>query len=215
VPVKAVRKRSHRVRTGPVSYEQAANRRIHVLQIAGNEFLTHGFHGTSIDVIARRSRVSKVTIYRECGSKDMLFREFLIAAISAFRYNLEQAIHSDRPLGDVVRDIIRIVLAANSDKRNLGLLRLAIAERNRFPHVARLVLDQAFDIARPLGEYLRTKSGARMSTAEAERRAFHLMNMALGGSGALLDDPKSFYSDQRTWIESVAQTFLDGFPPKT
>jgi AcrR family transcriptional regulator len=198
-------------RTGPVSYQEALERRQRVIEVAGQEFLSHGFHGTSIDVIARKSHVSKVTIYRECGNKETIFQEFFLLSIGAFRYNLENVLHSDHPLEEVVRDIIRLVLIANSDERAFSLLTLAIAERPRFPHVARRILDGAFEVARTIGDYLRLKlNNPNLTRAEAAQRAFHLLNMALGGSGVLLDNPATFYADREKWIESVAITFLEG-----
>jgi AcrR family transcriptional regulator len=213
---KSSQKRSRPVRTGPISDEETANRRNRVLQIAGDEFLAHGFRGASIEVIAKRSRVSKVTIYREYRNKESLFREFFNTSISGYRSNLEQALRNDRPLGDVVRDIIRFMVVTNAeDKRNFGILRLAIAERNRFPNVARMVLDLAYEIARPLGAYLKTMSrNSGMTSDDAERRAFHLMNMAVGGFGVLLDDPRTFYGNHDVWVESVARAFLDGLSQK-
>jgi AcrR family transcriptional regulator len=209
----AHRKGTRRVRTGPVTSEQAADRRAHVLRIAGEQFVAHGFHGTSIDEIAQRSRVSKVTIYREYGDKGALFQQFFDGYFSAFRYDVDLTLRSHRPLKEVVRDVIRLVVNMSADKRTSAILRLAIGERNRFPKIARVVLDRAYDLARPLGDYLRIASGQRgMTNQEAKQRALHLMNMASGGYAALLDDPRTFYGDQNAWVESVADAFLESIP---
>jgi AcrR family transcriptional regulator len=208
---KKVRSKVQTVRTGPVSYQEALERRNRVIEVAGQEFLTHGFHGTSIDTIAEKSRVSKVTIYRECGNKETIFQEFFLVSLSEFRYNLDHLLHSGDPIEKIIHDTIKLIIDTNSDARAFSLLTLAIAERARFPHVARRVLDQAFEVARSLGDYLRANVGdTTLTREEASQRAFHLLNMALGGSGVLLDDPNTFYGDREKWVDSVAATFIDG-----
>jgi len=205
-------RRARRIRTGPISGEEAAERRARVLRIATEEFLAEGFRGANLDVIAQRCRVSKVTIYRQYGNKEKLFLEVAGASVGDFQYGLEQKLKSDRPFEDMIRDIIELIVTSTSDQRTTGVLRLVIAERNNFPGIARLLLMQTNDIIQPLADYLRKMACEAMSNREAQHRAYHLMSIASGGFGILLGNPKSFYGNQRTWIEYAAQTFLQRFP---
>lgn len=202
-----------RIRSGPVSDSQAVERRRRVLRIASDLFLERGYSGTSIDEIARRSRVSKATLYREYGTKEDMFREFYTSSIQPFAADLRDAIDRRRDFDDVVRRIVRDLLRRNFDKPTMGLLRLAIAERDRFPSIAALVLQYGRMAMRPLSDYFRDVAGRdSMSEAEADRYSQHLVNMALGGSAVLLTDPQLYYGDRDAWVDSVTQVFLAGFP---
>lgn len=202
-----------RVRPGPVSNREAAERRQRVLKVASDLFLERGYSGTSIDEIARRSRVSKATIYGEYGTKEDIFREFYTSSLIPFIDDLGNAVKRGGEFVDVVRQIVRGVLRTNADANAIGLLRLAIAERDRFPPVAELVRKQGGLAMKPFADYLRAQAGHdRLSEDDAGRYTLHLFNMALGGSAVLLTDTDSFYGDKEAWIDSVAQIFLAGFP---
>ena len=204
-----------RVRPGPVSDSEAAERRQRVLEVASELFLARGYSGTSIDEIARRSRVSKATIYGECGTKEDIFREFYNSSLTPFMDDLRHAVERGQEIGAVVRQIVRGVLRTNADANSVGLLRLAIAERDRFPSIAELVLMHGGRAMKPFANYLRDQVGHdRMTDDEASRYTLHLFNMALGGSAVLLTDTESFYGDKEAWIDSVAEIFLSGFPMK-
>lgn len=187
-----------------------------MLKVASDLFLERGYSGTSIDEIARRSRVSKGTIYGECGTKEDMFREFYSSSLTPFIDDLGNAVQRGRNIGDVVRQIVGGVLRTNSDANAIGLLRLAIAERDRFPSVAELVRRQGGEAMKPFADYLRDQAGRdRLSDEDASRYTLHLFNMALGGSAVLLTDTESFYGDKEAWIDSVAQIFLAGFPTRS
>ena len=52
---------------------RSADKREEVLDIASENFLSKGFDGTSINVMAREAGISKESIYRYFGSKEDLF----------------------------------------------------------------------------------------------------------------------------------------------
>lgn len=54
-----------------------ADRERLMLQAAGEAFATHGFHGSSMDQIARAAGISKPMLYRYFGSKEDLYAAYL------------------------------------------------------------------------------------------------------------------------------------------
>jgi AcrR family transcriptional regulator len=48
-----------------------------MLRAAGEAFATHGFHGSSMDEIARAAGITKPMLYRYFGSKDGLYAAYL------------------------------------------------------------------------------------------------------------------------------------------
>ncbi len=48
-----------------------------MLRAAGEAFATHGFHGSSMDDIARAARITKPMLYRYFGSKEGLYAAYL------------------------------------------------------------------------------------------------------------------------------------------
>lgn len=63
----------------PASGERLArvDRERLMLEAAGEAFATHGFHGSSMDDIARAAGVSKPMLYRYFGSKEGLYAAYL------------------------------------------------------------------------------------------------------------------------------------------
>lgn len=63
----------------PASGERLAraDRERVMLQAAGEAFATHGFHGSSMDEIARAAGISKPMLYRYFGSKEDLYAAYL------------------------------------------------------------------------------------------------------------------------------------------
>jgi AcrR family transcriptional regulator len=63
----------------PASGERLArvDRERLMLEAAGEAFATHGFHGSSMDAIARAAGVTKPMLYRYFGSKEDLYAAYL------------------------------------------------------------------------------------------------------------------------------------------
>jgi AcrR family transcriptional regulator len=57
-----------------------AQRESLMLRSAGEAFATHGFHGTSMDDIARAAGITKPMLYRYFGSKEGLYAAYLRTA---------------------------------------------------------------------------------------------------------------------------------------
>ena len=110
-----------------------------ILEAATEAFLQEGYDNTSIDAILARSGGSKATLYQYFPTKADLFRAVIDAVV----------LNSSQPELDTAEDIrtaltrfgterLRVIFSA----QHRALLRLVIAEQERFPDLARMYYDR-------------------------------------------------------------------------
>lgn len=104
-----------------------------VLEAAAEHFQRDGFAGTSMDAVAARSGVSKMTIYNYFPSKEQLFEACIAARIDAVfafdtlaRFDLREPAHLLRHLG---RSFLRLM----RDPEVLGMHRTLYAAAGQHP----------------------------------------------------------------------------------
>ena len=67
---------------------RSTDKREEVLDIASENFLSKGFDGTSINVMAREAGISKESIYRYFGSKEDLFLAVVERELAVYRQGM-------------------------------------------------------------------------------------------------------------------------------
>jgi len=205
--------RTRRIRPGRISPKEAKERQALILKVATEEYLAKGFQRANLTAIAKRCRVSKMTIYRLFDSKEKLFFHIAVAGVSRFTYDLLEALRADRPFKDVIRALVELMVESTSDAPTNALLRLAVSERERFPSIGRMVLKQSLKLIRPLSAYLLSSPRKpKLTEAQALRLAYHLMSMATGAFGCLMVDPAELFGNRTAWIDSVTRIFVEPFP---
>lgn len=113
-------------------------RRARILEAATELFLQTGYADTSIDAIVEKSGGSKATLYTYFPTKDDLFRA-VIEGVVAISKEPELDSSADIREGLVAFGVQRMQIVFSTHHR--ALLRLIIAERERFPDIARLYYD--------------------------------------------------------------------------
>jgi len=125
----------------PVPRGGAASRRKRraILDSARAVFLDNGFNGTSMDEVAARADVSKVTVYRHFSDKDSLFIAAVTAAIDEAELGTRSLVEglggSDRLEHDLLV-FARRHIADVTRPHLLRMRRMIIAEAQRFPDLA-------------------------------------------------------------------------------
>lgn len=174
-------------RRGRPSREQAQEKNIHLLTLAQQSFLTHGFAATTIDQIAALSGISKSTIYARYGGKEGLFRAVTRLSCQAPEQALATVPTEDRAPRDVLADFITVLLAQARDPNGLALLRLTIFESQRFPDVAAAVFRESLETLAPLRNYLHElQHQGQLGDCDPEAAALDLVNLCTGGYRSLL-----------------------------
>lgn len=121
---------------GPTGMSKSDAKRRAILRGAKAAFLKSGFGGTSMDEVAARARVSKMTVYRHFGSKEDLFAGVITDLCNRIVAEDLERIFERTPeeaLRRYARRMIDIVFAPDT----IELHRVVIAESRRFPMLGR------------------------------------------------------------------------------
>jgi AcrR family transcriptional regulator len=147
-----------------------------ILQGAMQEFLTHGFAGTTMDRVTAAAGVSKATVYNYFQDKEKLFFALIDRSISSHRSKLDR-LNSEffqREPTVVLTDLANNFLNQVSDTPELlDLIRLTIAESKRFPMLAHhLILDTDRQFVGVVTQYLRSRPDLQLADPDATTRIF-------------------------------------------
>jgi AcrR family transcriptional regulator len=147
-----------------------------ILQGAMQEFLTHGFAGTTMDRVTAAAGVSKATVYSYFQDKEKLFFALIDRSISSHRSQLDR-LNPDffqREPSQVLADLANNFLNQVSDTPELlNLIRLTIAESKRFPTLAQhLILDTDLQFVGVVNQYLRSRPDLQLADPDATTRIF-------------------------------------------
>src|SRR5919106_3797020 len=78
-----------------------------ILQAAAACFGEQGYRATTLEMVAERLGLSRVTLYRYCPSKEELLIRVFERTIAIFRQGLHQICTQDIPPEEKLRQIIR------------------------------------------------------------------------------------------------------------
>jgi AcrR family transcriptional regulator len=124
------------VRFGRPSKERAGEVEGRILDAARKVFLERGFEGASIDEIAEAARSGKPTIYARFANKRALFTAVVMRDVVS---RMEQ-FETDMATGATAKERLVTAGVAMLDwtlsSGRMGMIRLAVAEVQRFPDLA-------------------------------------------------------------------------------
>ncbi|MGE0681781.1 MAG: TetR/AcrR family transcriptional regulator [Candidatus Binatia bacterium] len=89
-----------------------------ILQSAAACFGEQGYRATTLEAVAERLGISRVTLYRYCPSKEELLVRVFERSIAIFQRGLRQICAQDIPPEEKVRQIIRHQVRLMADHRN-------------------------------------------------------------------------------------------------
>jgi len=137
------RKGKSRVRIGRPPRAHAGEVEARILDAAQRVFLERGLGGASIDEIAGLARAGKPTIYCRFPNKEALFTAVVMrdveAHIAAFDSPIPGGATSEERIANLGAAVVHEVLAGGT----VGLMRMAVAEAQRFPDLASSVRTMA------------------------------------------------------------------------
>jgi TetR/AcrR family transcriptional regulator, mexJK operon transcriptional repressor len=110
-----------------------------IVVAATSVFLDRGYHGTSMDEVARVAAVSKQTVYKHFASKKRLFEEVMLATSEPMHAALREAVHGAAGSGDLEADLRaygRALLREVLEPAVVRLRHIIVAEADRFPDLA-------------------------------------------------------------------------------
>ena len=161
------------------------------LAAARQTFLEKGYSGATIEEIARRAKASKMTIYRQFGSKEQLFKIVAEDAIANARRKFDPTAWTDETDYKVaLMDMIARMHSALTDQAYLDVLKLVISEKERFPNVASTMLSHDTSLLQPIHSQLgwilgRLATTEKTDSADAPMVYVHLSGLRVFDSSNL------------------------------
>jgi TetR/AcrR family transcriptional regulator, regulator of autoinduction and epiphytic fitness len=154
---------------------KSAEKSASILKGAMEEFLKHGYAGSSMDQVAKTSGVSKATVYSHFGDKESLFNavfDDLVEDRLKAAINVEQPQFSGSSPQEVLSAIATKMIAnATEDSVVQDFMRMIIGESGRFPELAKVyVTNLAQPAIETLTQYLKVHPELAIEDSEATAR---------------------------------------------
>ncbi|HEX5048936.1 MAG TPA: TetR/AcrR family transcriptional regulator [Gammaproteobacteria bacterium] len=188
-----------------------------MLAAAAELFLRDGYDKTSIDAILVLSGGSKATLYAYFPTKEDLFRAVLDSVM----------VNNGQPTLDIRRDVREMLTEFAVDRLHVifsthhrAVLRLIIAERERFPDLARLYHERGPQRSHKLlVEYLTALKNAELLDVDDPDEAAEFFTGMLVHKWykelLMLGAPTPSNSDLQERAEHVARRFIEAFHRRT
>ncbi len=138
---KAKRKRTNQA--GRPTASELERRKERVIEVATELFVERGFAATSLVDIARDAGVATRTLYQHFGDKEAIFREVIFARDAEAALQPPKLESGDTLYGALLK-ASDYAYAITYRERSIGLMRLMIAESNRFPEFMQSVAKSIF-----------------------------------------------------------------------
>ena len=121
--------------SNPVCGQRGEAKRQAVIDAAERIFLDLGYANASMDGIAAEAGVSKRTVYNHFAGKAELFQAVVGRLYAGLQETNRRGLPLDRPPAEVLDAFARELLVHLRRPQMLGLFRLIVAERPRFPEL--------------------------------------------------------------------------------
>ncbi len=186
------------------------------IEVATDLFVTHGYAATSLVDIARGAGVATRTIYQHFGDKEAMFREVIFARDTGVVLK-PPLVEPGDTLFSVLRRVAEYAQAVTFRERSIGLMRLMIAESNRFPDFMRTVANSIFGRFRQnIRKMFVSMEAAGLIPAGDHKRSAELFADIILGSSPIMTYTgwSSSPSTQADRDERIALFILGRFGPQ-
>jgi TetR/AcrR family transcriptional repressor of mexJK operon len=158
-----------------------AVKRERIIAAATEAFLEFGFNAASMDLVAQRAMVSKVTVYAHFKSKEALFGSIIDGLAGGLVARINRFALGDMAPEPALRQFGRMYLELALAASSLALHRVVIAESARVPALGRLIYQNGpVQIVGSLADFLARQKELRL--ADARLAAEQFLGMVLGHS---------------------------------
>lgn len=176
-------------------------------------FLERGYPAASMDMIAQRAKVSKITVYAHFSSKQALFSAIIAELVGRLTRTIQSLAPADLPPDRALRQVARAYLDLALAPRSLALHRLVVAEAARHPQLGRLIYRNGpAAIVNTLANYLKAQPDLPLKNPELAAQQFLGMVLAQNQLRLLLagGQNKTINAGMDEMIDHAVTLFLHG-----
>ena len=202
-------------RSGRPTRHTAERLHEHILDVATNLFLKHGYGPTSIEAIARHARISKRTFYHRFDDKAALFSAVVHRIIDRLHPPANVPLLSDGGLHDNLLRLAHLMLQAAVTPQAVALHRLIVSESARFPELAAIAAEQggrqeAITLVSGLLERNAHKENLALNNPNFAAQQFLQMVVSLPQRRAMGLGIPMTPKEIETWASNTVHLFLNG-----
>jgi len=183
-------------------------------------FLKHGYSGATVELVVRRARASKATIYSFFGGKEGLFDALIDERaeriLEGFPEVDDATVNVRAALTSIAKRYLDVAMAPDA----IALYRLIVTEGPRFPDLVKGVFRVGQDrVAARLAKALRAWSGrGRVRAADPDRIATQFLAVVRGdlhlrALGGLL--PSDLENAIEGSVDDAVETFWRALSPSS
>ncbi|MGB5278972.1 MAG: TetR/AcrR family transcriptional regulator [Gammaproteobacteria bacterium] len=132
-----MKKNTHEKNPARAGRPKSEEKRIAILNAAGDLFLSRGLAGTSMDAVGEDAGVSKQTVYSHFSSKEDLFRTCIKNKVESYGFQ-EEDLPKDADLETVLKLLGKQFLNLIFDEGVVAMHRVVIGESASYPKIAEL-----------------------------------------------------------------------------
>jgi TetR/AcrR family transcriptional regulator, mexJK operon transcriptional repressor len=198
-------------RGGRPKNAELEQREEHILEVAGETFLRHGFDGTSMDAVAEAAQISKRTLYIRYADKAALFNAVLSDLINRWLGHIDQIRLEEGELQQTLAVLARHLTTSALTPQSVAVNRVIIAESERRPRFGQLANVTGREPAiRAIASILRRHKD-KLRVIDFEIAADQFISLAVDRSLRLAYlgiKPRPAEIEQ--WVAAAVDLFLNG-----
>jgi TetR/AcrR family transcriptional repressor of mexJK operon len=150
-----------------------------IISAATQIFLERGFTATSMDLVARRAKVSKVTVYTHFKSKELLFGAIIDGLAAGLVLRIDRLALGDLPPAPALRQFGRTFMELALAASSIALHRVVVAESARIPGLGPVIFRHGpAQVVSGLADFLVRQKSLRI--ADPRLAAEQFLGMVLG-----------------------------------
>src|SRR6516165_4412361 len=201
-------------RRGRPSRAEAEKKGERILEVATRLFLSLGYGATSIEAVARQSRISKRTFYHRFRDKPELFVAVVHRIIDGMRPPADFPL-LEGDIEEILQRVARLILRAALSAPAIALNRMLVAESAKFPRLAAIMAERGGSeeairlIAAILEREARTGTLALTDSAFVARQ-FLYMTIAVPQRRAMGFGAPMTPRQSDAWASKVVKLMLNG-----
>jgi TetR/AcrR family transcriptional regulator, mexJK operon transcriptional repressor len=127
------------IETSKAGRPKSAEKRNQVLEAAGELFLTSGYTGCSMEMVAKKAKVSKQTVYSHFANKEALFIAVIENKCAEYQLDNRHLLSEKLDLALVLQEHGLQIVKLLHDDEVIAIYRVIIGEVNNNPRAAELL----------------------------------------------------------------------------